>query len=83
MLPLHKNTIKKRNQKSGVGERFFFYSVFFNSIFIFTMLYFKKALQILVMNALSSQDDFKCPFKFPDEDTDIMLGSVHHNLWKK
>ena len=70
-----------------MGERYV-YSVFFNSICIFTMLYLKKALQIIVMSVLSSQSNFKCPFKFPtdrflkssDEDTDTLLGCVHDNL---
>lgn len=70
-----------------MGERDV-YSVFFNSICIFTMLYFKKALQVIVMSVLSSQSNFKCPFKFPtdrfpkssDEDTDVVLGCVRDHL---
>lgn len=64
------------------------FTLFFNSICIFTMLYLKKALQIIVMSVLSSQSNFKCPFKFPmdrflkssDEDIDIVLGCMHDKL---
>lgn len=64
------------------------FTLFFNSICIFTMLYLKKALQIIVMGVLSSQSNFKCPFKFPmdrflkssDEDIDIVLGYMHDKL---
>ena len=64
------------------------FTLFFNSICIFTMLYLKKALQIIFMSVLSSQSNFKCPFKFPidrflkssDEDIDIVLGCMHDNL---
>lgn len=72
------------------GREIYFYCVFFNSIFFFTVSYFKKALQIIVMNVLSSHDDFKCTLKFLIDileklrarETDVMLGSVHCNSWK-
>lgn len=78
-------------ERMGISRReIYFYYVFFNSIFVFLLPYIRKALHIIVMNVLSSHNDFKCTLKFLIDilerlragETDVMLGSVHYNSWK-
>lgn len=78
-------------ERMGISRReIYFYYVFFNSIFFFLLPYIRKALHIIVMNVLSSHNDFKCTLKFLIDileklrawETDVMLGSVHYNSWK-
>lgn len=78
-------------ERVGVRSgREIFYCVILNSLCIFTMLYLKKTLQIIVMNALNSQSDLKGTCKFPMgvflkaqmRTLIIMLGNAHFNLWR-